>query len=180
MVFGDEMIFKLMANWHMALGGFLVFFCFLTLIFLVRNRRKSNLADMKWPLTETTREFNTEVTVQSIKQQADQVFDAILIYIQREKENLERLLEATQVENRSKTAKFSLPRVDRPQPVGEARFTMGQRESAGDAHQAIEALAVKGIGAEEIAAQLKVPLAEVELLLKIKKESFKQSAGSTA
>jgi hypothetical protein len=170
----------LIANWEVALDGFQVFLCCLILVFLVSNRRRSKLIDMKLPLNENAAEFYTEVMLQSIKQQADQIFDSILSSINREKQNLARLFEAIQVESRSKTVKFNLAEAA-PSPLySETRFTMGRHQSSADAHQMIETLAVQGIGAAEIASHLKVPLAEVEFLLKIKKDSATQPVEGTA
>jgi len=172
MFLGDEMILNLIDNWEVALDGFQIFLCCLILVFLVCNRKKSKLIKMKSSANANAGGFNTEIRIQSIKQQADQIFDTILNSINREKQNLERLFEASLAADMSKTAQLRITGAVHSPQYGEARFTMGQHEPTAETHQLIETLAARGMGAGEIASQLKVPLAEVELLLKIKKDSL--------
>ena len=177
------MLLNLVDDWQMILDGLQIFLCFLIVVFLVSNRRKSKKLDKKLRMQAFGGEFNSEVMLQSIKQQADQIFDSLLHNINSERQNMERLFKSPRLTGQPKPALINPARNSYQKQQGEARFTMGQhisQVSKTDERQMITDLAAKGMSAADIATQLKVPMAEVELLLKISQKSFQTSVEGNA
>lgn len=174
------MLLNLVDDWQMILDGFQISLCFLIVVFLLSNRRKSKLIDKKLRMRAFAGEFNSEVMLQSIKQQADQIFDSVLHGINRERQNMERLFESPRLAGQLKPASLNPAHNDYRKQQGEARFTMGPQASKTDEYQMIADLAARGMSAADISAQLRVPMAEVELLLKINQKSFQTSVEGNA
>lgn len=161
------MVLDSLAFWQMALDGIQIGLCSLILIFLIRNKIKYNQFVPKPLSGQSVGNFKTDLWFQSIRQQADQSFDAILNTFERERRSFEKLLEARGLDPRpNRRTVRTRDQIEKHMPP-DIDPEKNSAVNTADGYGEVKRLAREGMSTREISESLKVPLNEVELILKL-------------
>ena len=153
--------------WEIAIDATQIGLCGLILLFLIRNRMKYKRLILNAPADETSQKFNTEFVVEAVRQQTELAFNHILETIDKERQTLQAYFELRETQIAPGLLKPAA--VGRIEPISnrEASETAG----ADAIYSEIESLADQGLSPADIAEELNVPRAEVDLVLKLKRLS---------
>ena len=94
------MLMVLMQNWKFVVDGFQIFLCLLIIFLLMRNHRRRLKSGLVDPRQIFGQDFNVQVFSQSISQQVALAFNNIQNTVDRERRNLEKLMQLQQVKSR--------------------------------------------------------------------------------
>jgi len=155
--------------WEILLDVIGLCLCGITILYLVKNKLKSNQKFLKEKSTENYENFN-EVLIQLIKQ-SEKAFETIADNIKRERLVLQELIGK---EAREKAGPHSL--VKAPGQVRRHFQKRNQKDlrsddSVGDQYAEVEKLANLGLGSNEIFERVKIPKGEIELIINLKKKN---------
>lgn len=156
------MIFELVNNWELAIDGIQICLCLLIILLLIRKGVKRNQTASQ----ARTKDFDTEIYSEVIKQQVAQAFEHISETIAGERRNLERVLQISQL---------------RGKPINESNFqdqlaslNLNEISPRRDDQMEplpyrdqIQRLAIKGMSVRKISEKLKIPMGEVELIVNL-------------
>jgi len=156
------MIFELVHNWEVGIDGIQICLCLLIIMLLIRKGVKRNQTASQ----ARTKDFDTEIYSEVIKQQAAQAFEHISETIAGERRNLERVLQISQL---------------RGKPINESNFqdqlaslNLNEISPRRDDQMEplpyrdqIQRLAVKGMSVRKISEKLEIPMGEVELIVNL-------------
>ena len=145
---------------QICLGGFI-------LLCLIRNKIKYKQLFLRAPTAVNSQNFNTEIIIQAIRQQADLAFTHILETIDKERQTLDTYFELRESRIGSNMSAPATGRVVAQIPNVETT----DRNSADMIYSEIGSLAGQGMSLEDISEDLNVPKGEVELVLKLKRLS---------
>ena len=164
---GVEVVLDSLTFWQIALDGIQIGLCSLILIYLIRNKIKHNRFVLKPFPEEGAVNFKNDLWIQSLRQQAEQSFNTLSEIIERERRLFEKRLEMPGIgpdrdrlayRPRNQFEKYRLP---------DPGFDEGRFTTTHDRYAEVKRMAGKGIGARQISENLKLPLNEVELILKL-------------
>ena len=150
------MIYYTTEFWELVLDVIALFLCGIVLLHLIRNRGKYNQLLLKKPEKENSNNFNEEVATQLVKQQSDRSFETISNVIEKERMLLHNLNPLS---------------AEEPVQVQEDTYnknSTGGANLAGDRYDEVLRLADLGLSAKKISERAKMPVGEVELIVKLK------------
>ena len=150
------MIYYTTEFWELVLDVIALFLCGSVLLHLIRNRAKYNQSLLKEPEKEISDNFNEEVAAQSVKQQSDRSFETISNAIEKERMLLDKL------------NPVSAEEPVRLQDDLYNKNSTGGGNLAGDKYDEVSRLADLGLSAKKISERAKIPMGEVELIVKLK------------
>jgi hypothetical protein len=157
------MLFQALQSWAAFIDGVQIFLLLVVLILLFRNRTLDKQKVLKALNTDDTRGFNAEVFTQAMQQQLEQSFLNVIATVCIERSSLERVL-------RSGHPSTEKPSQNGVQPLTELSVPANMDFAAWEErHEHIEKLAGKGASIQHISEKLKIPKAEIELILNLKK-----------
>jgi len=156
------MIFELVNNWEVGIDGIQICLCLLIIMLLIRKGVKRN----QMASQARTKDFDTEIYSEVIKQQAAQAFEHISETIAGERRNLERVLQISQLGGK---------------PINESNFqdqlaslNLNEISPRRDDQMEplpyrdqIQRLAIKGMSVRKISEKLEIPMGEVELIVNL-------------
>ena len=151
------MIYYTTEFWELVLDVIALFLCGGVLLHLIRNRAKYNQSLLKEPGKENPNDFNKEVATQLVKQQSYKSFETISSAIEKERMLLHNLNPLS---------------AEEPVQVQENLHnenSTGCGNLAGDKYDEISRLADLGLSPKKISERAKIPMGEVELIVKLKK-----------
>jgi hypothetical protein len=151
--------------WELVLDGTQIFLGGIILLYLIRNKIKDRQLVLKAPTDKTSLNFNTEFIIQAIRQQSDLAFGHILETIEKERQTLNTYFELRETRLAPNLMPPAAGGVVDPVSTADAAET----DSLDTIYSEIESLAGQGMRIEDISEKLKVPKAEVELVLKLKR-----------
>jgi len=150
------MIYYTTEFWELVLDVIALFLCGIVLLHLIRNREKYNQSLLKKPEKENSNNFNEEVATQLVKQQSDRFFETISNVIEKERMLLHNLNPLS---------------AEEPVQVQEDIYnknSTGGGNVAGDKYDEVSRLADLGLSVKKISERAKMPMGEVELIVKLK------------
>ncbi len=150
------MIYYTTEFWELVLDVIALFLCGIVLLHLIRNRGKYNQLLLKKPEKENSNNFNEEVATQLVKQQSDRSFETISNVIEKERMLLHNLNPLS---------------AEEPVEVQEDIYnknSTGGGNVAGDKYDEVSRLADLGLSVKKISERAKIPVGEVELIVKLK------------
>ncbi len=164
------MVFQVPQFWDIVSDGFQIILCMLILCFYIKNRSiYKKFAVKKLINGAAGQSFNTHVFNTTIQQLVNQAFTNIIETIAAERTGLESVLEQnplggedndiSKVQSNSK-----LQNSHDNHPISDDRSEIAGR------HDRVKRLSDKGTNARRISEKLKIPLAEVELILSLQKK----------
>jgi hypothetical protein len=167
---GVEMIALVVRHLDFFIDGIQILLCLLMVMYLFWNR--SEYKKLKRVKTEigAGHGFNTEVIMQTTRQEIDRAFANIIETITDEQDRLENVLQS----GRRKDEAFGISEFQiQPQFASKSiRSSPNSEPKTGDneKHLRIQNLALGGMSAKQISEKLKTPLGEVELVLDLRNE----------
>ncbi len=167
------MVFQVPPYWGAVSDGIQIILGLLILIVLIRNRRKLKQSLLEKAPRESRQNFNVQVFSQTIKQQIDQAFANITQTITVEQVNLGRVLSANRPHRITPTAADFYDPPSLAEPV-EMSWISAENAGCNDPHEQTLKLAGDGLSARQISDKLKIPIAEVELILSLKENDGTQ------
>ena len=160
------MIYYTTEFWGLVLDVIALFLCGSVVLHLIRNRAKYNQSLLKEPGKEDPNNFNEEVATQLVKQQSDRSFETISNAIEKERMLLHNLNPLSAEEP---------VRIQAEEPVriqddqnSYNKNSTGDGNSAGDKYDEVSRLVDSGLSAKKISERAKIPMGEVELIVKLK------------
>ena len=163
------MIFQVPQFWDIVSDGFQIILCMLILCFYIKNRSIYKKFAVKKIINGAGQSFNTHVFNTTVQQLVNQAFTNIIDTIAAERTGLESVLEQnplgsedddiSMVQSNSK-----IPNSHDNHPISDDRGEIAGR------HDRVKRLSAKGMNARRISGKLKIPLAEVELILSLQKK----------
>jgi len=150
------MLFQALESWEAVIDVIQMFLILVILILFFRNRLHEKQKVFKAAKTDDTMSFNSEVFSRAMQQQLEQAFVNIIAGVRVEISNLERVLQIGQLQAEK-------PLEDDLQPLSHLDSTGWQ-----DRQKHIEKLSGKGMSIQHISEELKIPKAEIELILSLK------------
>jgi hypothetical protein len=150
------MIFQALESWETVIDGIQIFLMLVILILFFRYRILGNQKVFNTIRTDVGPSFNSEIFAQTMQQQLEQAFINIIASARVEISHLEQLLRAGQMQ------------VEKPWESDLQPLIRSDSAAWPDRHQHIEMLAGKGMSIQHISEELKIPQAEIELILSLK------------
>lgn len=153
----QEMIYYTTEFWELVLDVIALILCGSVILHLMRNRAKYNQSLLKEPEKENPNNFNEEVAAQLVKQQSDRSFETISNAIEKERMLLHNLNPLS---------------AEEPVQVQENldnKNSTGGGNLADDKYDEVARLADLGLSPKKISERAKIPMGEVELIVKLKK-----------
>jgi len=150
------MIYYTTEFWELVLDVIALFLCGSVLLHLIRNRTKYNQSLLKESEKEIPNNFNEEIAAQLVKQQSDRSFETISNVIEKERMLLHDLTPLS---------------AEEPVQVQEDFYnknSMGSGDLAGDKYDEVSRLADSGWSVKKISERIKIPMGEVELIIKLR------------
>ena len=163
------MVFQVPQFWDIVSDGFQIILCMLILCFYIKNRSIYKKFAVKKIINGAGQSFNTHVFNTTVQQLVNQAFTNIIDTIAAERTGLESVLEQNPLGSEdndiSKVLSNSkLPNSHDHHPISDDRSEISGR------HDRVKRLSAKGMNARRISEKLKIPLAEVELILSLQKK----------
>ena len=155
------MIYYTTEFWELVLDVIALFLCGSVLLHLIRNRAKYNQSLLKEPEKEISNNFNEEMTTQLVKQQSDRSFETISNAIEKERMLLHNL-------NPLSAEKPVRLQDDLYNKNSYNKNSTGGGNLAGDKYDEVLRLADLGLSAKKISERAKIPMGEVELIVKLR------------
>jgi hypothetical protein len=162
------MTIEMMSLWELVLDGIQIFLCAIILLFLIRNRIKHKRLILNTSPNEYTTEFSSEIRIQHLRQATEHTFDTIVDAIQQERLTLQKYYDP-QKRNRDIETSAVTP----PIGINSAPTTDEKRDVDAAEFSEILHLSEKGLSTREISQRVNMPRGEVELVLRLNKEAFK-------
>jgi hypothetical protein len=150
------MVFQALESWGTVIDGIQIFLIFVVLILFFRYRNLGKQKVLNSIKTADAPSFNAEIFAQTMQQQLEQAFINIIASVRVEISHLERLLQTSQMQ------------VEKPSENDLQPWTRFDSAACPDRHKHIEMLAGKGMSIQRISEELKIPQAEIELILSLK------------
>ena len=158
------MLFQALVSWKAVIDGIQILLILVILILLLRNRTLDRQKAFKEKKTDDPPRFNAEVLTQAMQQQLEQAFANIIATVRIEISNLERVLQSGQMKSQ-KPSEGGLQPLARMSSPSASDFSGWE-----DRHKHIEKLAGRGVSIQHISEEFKIPKAEIELILNLKKD----------
>jgi hypothetical protein len=160
---GVEMLIQGPQSWAAVIDGVQVFLLLVVLILIFRDRALDKQKARKAPETNDPRGFNAEMLTQAMQQQLEQSFLNIIASACIERSSLERVLQSGQTSSEKPSQRGLQPLAETSSPANQDFAAWEERR------QHIEKLAGRGASIQHISEKLKIPRAEIELILNLKK-----------
>jgi hypothetical protein len=160
-------------RWDLLSHGIQILVWAVILVYFVRKRPKSRPSGAHAETTAPTPGFYEEVLLQTIRQQTEQALQSILTAVEAERDKLQRLLVSADV-----------PQLPVAAPIAETvaahiPFRLGESDpelTDQSRYAGLKGLSGRGLSPRQIADQMKRPVGEIELALKLQRAS--ESAGA--
>lgn len=156
------MIFELVNNWEVAIDGIQICLCLLIILLLIRKGVKRN----QMASQARTKDFDTEIYSEVIKQQASQAFEHISETIAGERRNLERVLQISQLRGKP-INEFNFQDQLASLNLNEISPRRDDQMEPLPYRDQIQRLAIKGMSVRKISEKLEIPMGEVELIVNL-------------
>jgi hypothetical protein len=156
-------------RWEVVCNAVQIALCSLILVFLIRNKLKTKRFLAEGERRDHTIPFTQQIRLQAIRQQAELALEAILKTVQAEQLRLQQAFDG--VDTRLPAAGGAAEAVSAdhlPFRLGEDIPPVSGGSGAGR-YEAVRGLSGEGLGAKQIAEQLRLPSGEVELVLKLQR-----------
>lgn len=163
-------------RWELVSQGIQVVMWAVILGHFVRQRRKSRLSGALAETADPTPVFSQEVRLQTLRQQTEQALHSISAAVAAEREKLQGLLASADVPPLSAAAPIAEPAADL------IPFRLGESDAAAAVPSWVTALkgfSARGLSPREIAAQMRMPVGEIELALRLQRGSACRSPAGT-
>jgi hypothetical protein len=167
------MTIELMPLWELVLDGIQVFLCAIILLFLIRNRIKHKRLILNTSPNDYAAEFSSEIRIQHLQQATEHTFDTIVDAIQQERLALRKYYDP-QMHGREIETSAVAP----PIGINTAPSTDEKHDVDASDFGEILSLSEKGLSTREISQRVNMPRGEVELVLRLNKEAFKDKRRS--
>ena len=162
------MTIEMMPLWELVLDGVQIFLCVIILFFLIRNRIQHKRFILDTSPNDYAAEFSSEIRIQHLKQATEYTFDAIVDVIQQERLALQKYYNPQKHHLEVQASDFALPTGINTVPPSDE-----QRDVDAAEFSEILRLSEKGLSTREISQHVNMPRGEVELVLRLNKEAFK-------
>jgi len=157
--------------WEIAADATQIGLCGLILLFLIRNLMKFKQRTLNAPDDPKSANFNTEFVVEAVRQQTELAFSHILESVEKERQTLRAYFELRETQLASSLLRSPVSgHMDR---VSQAETS--EPDSADAIYSEIESLAEQGLSLTDISEKLRVPRAEVDLVLKLRRLSIESA-----
>lgn len=154
-------------RWDLLGNGFQIALCAGILLVWVRRRIRRRCAAQSEPAAVRPT-FAQEVFLQTIRQQTEQTWQNILAVVETERDRLQRALAGAGVASHTPEAESN------GSADAHAAFRWGDPEPDGSGpcrYDALDALVEQGLSPRQIAERMNRPFGEIELALKVRRES---------
>lgn len=165
------MVLHTLNIWEIAVDATQIGLCGLILLFLIRNLMKFKRRAPNSPYDPKSANLNTEFVVEAVRQQTELAFSHILESVEKERQTLRAYFELRETQLASGLLRF---------PASGHTDTLSRAErlesnSADAIYREIENLAEQGLSLSDISEKLRVPRAEVDLVLKLRRLSIESA-----
>ena len=152
------MIYLTIEFWELVLDIIGLSICGIIILNLIRNRSKYNQSLLKEHGKGNFNSFNEEVSAQLVKQQSDRSFETISNAIEKERMFLHNLMKKP----------FFAKKPNQVQKDSYNKNSPSCSDSADDRYNEVSKLADLGLSVKEISEKAKIPMGEVDLIVKLK------------
>ena len=158
------MAFQIFRFWEIALDGVQILLCGIILLFLIRNKLKYNQLILKASSKNNSNDFPSEIILQSLRQQTEQIFDSILHFIQQERLSLKNFHDIREI--KQYRSSFVFEPENQTATIDPITAKSGIESDSRSIDQII-ALSNKGLSLTDISEKAKIPRGEVRLILRL-------------
>jgi len=158
------MTIHMLPYWDIMMDAFQIILCGIILIFLIHNKLKYKQLILKTTPSDRSATFETEILVQSLKQQTAQTFDAILEYIDQQRDGLQAYYQNEETNRLSPPARLQPHAPERA--IQKMSEPIRSDTNAAD-HGNILQLSESGLTSKQISQKVMAPREEVELVLRM-------------
>ena len=164
------MVFQVPQFWDIVSDGFQIILCMLILCFYIKNRSiYKKFAVKKMINGAAGQSFNAHVFNTTIKQLVNQAFTNIIDTIAAERTGLESVLEQNPLGSEDNDISKEQSN-SKSQNSHDNHPILDDRSEIVGRHDRVKRLSAKSMNARRISEKLKIPLAEVELILSLQKK----------
>jgi hypothetical protein len=155
-------------SWDLLSHGIQILVWAVILLYFVRKRLKLRPSGARAATTAPAPVFSQEVLLQTIRQQTEQALQTLLTAVEAERDKLQRLLVSTDVPHLLVAAPIAETAADHiPFRLGESDPELRDQSR----YARLKGLADRGLSPRQIADQMKLPVGEIELALKLQRAS---------
>ena len=158
------MTIHMLPYWDIMMDALQIILCGIILIFLIHNKLKYKRLILKTTPSDRSATFETEILVQSFKQQTAQTFDAILEYIDQQRDGLQAYYHNEETNRLSPPARLQ-PHA--PERVIQKMSEQIRSDTSAADHGNILQLSESGLTSKQISQKVMAPREEVELVLRM-------------
>jgi hypothetical protein len=153
-------------RWDLLSQGIQILVWLVILVYFVRQRLRQQPSGVPAATRAAAPLFSQEILLQTIRQQTEQALQGILAAVEAERDKLQRLLVRAEVPRLPPTAP------DAETAAAHIPFRLGETPSElvdRSRYAGLKELGGRGLSLRQIADQLKLPVGEIELALKLQR-----------